>query len=225
MVLPMFLMAGNPSVAMQKELGGILLDYAMRTFDLPEQDIQLRVHHWSNIPEKGWNNHSWSVERRSQSTDVGYQTLWLVARKGPLVQGEYPVSVEITVTTDALVTTKLVSRYVSCDKIPFRIQKTRISRDFRKIVRSTDELPNKITHQVIPAGRILTRDMFMDPPDVMKGDKVNLELHTGALVISTDGITTESATIGDKIRVYCTTTRIYLTGEVQNSNTVIIEAQ
>lgn len=222
-LLPAFLSAGSPSADMQKALGRKLIAYAEGTYGLPAHDIQLRVRHWPGIPEKDWEHYTWSVERRSQSADVGYQTLWLVARDGPLIRGEYPVSVDISVTVNSLVTTQVVKRFVPGNKIPHRLQRTRISRNFQQIVRSTAELDNKVTRQVIPAGRKITRDMLIDPPDVLKGDKVKVAVHTGDLVISTDGVTAESGAIGEKIRVYCTATRVYLTGRVKNSNTVIIE--
>lgn len=225
LALPILTVAEPSTTKMHEVLGRKLVQYAAKSFDLPERDIQLRVRQWPNIQDNGWKNRDWIVENRTQSTDVGNQTYWLVARQGSLVHDEYPVTVDISVTVDAFVTTDIVSRFVASKEIPCVSQRTRITRDFRQIVRSGNDLKGKVTRQVIPAGRILTQDMLMDPPDVMKGDKVKVSVHTGDLVISADGITTESGAVGEKIRVFCTTTRIYLVGTIQDPNTVVIEVQ
>ena len=225
LVMPIMAAAAPTTDLMREVLGRKLVQYAAESFDLQERDIQLRVRQWPNIQDNGWKNREWIVENRSQSTDVGNQTYWLVARQGALVHDEYPVTVDLSVTVNAFVTTGIVSRFVSTKEIPCVSQPTRITHDFRQIIRSKNDLKGKVTCQVIPSGRVLTRDMLMDPPDVMKGDKVKVSVRTGDLVISADGITTESGAVGDKIRVYCTTTRVYLVGTVQDPNTVVIEVQ
>lgn len=210
---------------MQDVLGRKLVSYTAQKYNVPERDIQLRVRQWPNIQDEKWASRNWTVENRTQSTDVGNQTLWLVAHQGALVQGAYPVTVDISVMVDAFVTTNITRRLVAAQKIPGIVQRTRITRDFQQVVRTPVELENKVTRQVIPAGRILTRDMLMEPPDILKGDKVKVAVQTGDLVISTDGISTESGAIGEKVRVFCTATRVYLLGTIQDQNTVIIEVQ
>lgn len=215
-----------PTRDMQRDIARIITDYAVTTLNVQPGNVHLEILHWPSIPHAEWDQQQiWSVENRSSSADVGHQTLWLLARDGSMLLNEFPVTLKLSVTVNTLVTSDRVKRHTPGNKIPYRIKSQRITRNLAEVVRNPQEIATGVTRHVIPTGKIITRDMIIPEPDILKGDDVKVQVYTGTIKISTDGITTESGRIGDEIKVFCGATRTYLTGVLSDPQTVIIEVQ
>ena len=107
----------------------------------------------------------------------------------------------------------------------FRVQQVNVAsgrlRDYRGIFAPTNFRFEKVlSKQTILEGQALTTASYIKTPDLKRGDMVRLELISGDLVLTTQGVAQEPATIGDRVRVITNKTKREVVGVLREDRSV-----
>ena len=98
---------------------------------------------------------------------------------------------------------------------------TGLPREFRGVMIPGDtNFSHLESKQTILEGQYVVSSAIQKQPDVRKGDTVKLELVSGDLSLTTQGIAEEEASIGGQIRVMTTKTKREITGHVKEDRSV-----
>lgn len=107
----------------------------------------------------------------------------------------------------------------------FRIQPVNVAsgpaRDYRGVmIASETNFDRMESRQSILEGQFVVNSAVQKQPDVRRGDTVKLELVSGELSLTTQGVIQEPASIGAMVRVLTNKTKRELVGKLKENNTV-----
>lgn len=110
----------------------------------------------------------------------------------------------------------------------FTIQSINIAkgneREYRCVLASPKIEYNRIqTKQTILAGQFLTTSAIQREPDIKRGEMVKLELISGDLSLTTQGIAQEPGVIGDRIHVLSNKTKREVSGIVREDRAIEVK--
>ncbi len=197
--------------------------YFQQALKLPARDIYFRLLHAPLWDGKGVTSADIRIGAKNNPQDLGYQTLWVEVYRNGQLRKKFPISVEVSVETEVVVSTVPIrSRQVVKPDMLQRARR-RIRHNLNRYVRSPEEIVGLETVSFIPAGEIFTTKMVKIPPVVRRGQRVDIKIIVGNLEISTSGIAKNNGQLGDRIQVLCESTRKKLTGIVQAPNLVIVQ--
>ena len=95
------------------------------------------------------------------------------------------------------------------------------AREYRGVLAAADtNFANMESRQTILEGQFVTTSAIQKQPDIRKGEMVKLELNSGDLSLSTQAISEESASVGDKIRVMTLKSKKEILGKVKEDHSV-----
>lgn len=96
-----------------------------------------------------------------------------------------------------------------------------LPREYRGIIAREDaSVENSESKQTIFEGQFLTVSAIRKQPDIRRGDSVKINLISGELVLSTQGVAQEPASIGDRVRVITGKTKREVVGKLAGDQSV-----
>ncbi|MBP7651823.1 flagellar basal body P-ring formation protein FlgA [Candidatus Dependentiae bacterium] len=91
------------------------------------------------------------------------------------------------------------------------------------IIKSFDELNNKLVKKILLPNEILIEESFVDEPLIKRGSEVKIISKTGNITVSTSGIAKENGYRNQTLRVENIASNKIVRGKVIDKNTIIIE--
>ncbi len=143
-----------------------------------------------------------------------------------------PVQKRIQLPYEAWIATPVAKRRIypntKISNQDFSIQRinvaTGMAREYRGILAPTNiRLDKVITKNTILEGQFLTTAVVQREPDLKRGEMVKIEMISGDLTLSTQGVTQEPAAIGDRVRVLSTKTKREIVGTVRADRSVEVQ--
>lgn len=219
LLLPVFCIGAESSKLIEDAVTAYFADI----FHLSKSEIRLKYIHLPKEALPEGENYRYLVESKQTLPRLGYQTIWLKVYDNQSLIKQVPVTVDLSIWIDVVVAAKKMKRGEKIEQNKISIKRITISRDYRNLIREPDSAVGLITKQVVKEGEPLKQSILREPPDVFKGDKVNVKLVSGDLVVTDKGEVKEDGLIGEKVKVYCETTRKLVYGTVQSPELVIIQ--
>lgn len=219
LLLPVFCIGAETSKLIEE----LVIAYFTDIFNLPKSDIRLKYIHLPKEALPEGDNYRYLVETKQTSPRLGYQTVWLSVYDNKSLLKQLPVTVDLSILIDVVVATEKLKRGEKIEQNKISTKRIAVSRDYRNMIRCPDSAVGLITKQVVKEGEPLKQSILREPPDVFKGDKVNVKLVSGDLVVTARGEVKEDGLIGEKVKVFCETTRKLVYGIVQSPELVIIQ--
>jgi flagella basal body P-ring formation protein FlgA len=107
----------------------------------------------------------------------------------------------------------------------FKIEEMNVAsgniREYRGVLASAQtDFNNMESRQTILENQFVTTPAIQKQPDLRRGDMVKLELVSGELSLTTQGILQEAGSVGDHVRVLTVKTKREITGIVKNDHSV-----
>jgi len=152
----------------------------------------------------------------------GYQTIWLELYNNEVYKTKYPVSFEITVKKLVVIAKSRINRGQEIKEKLVEQVKHSVKSDLQNVISSISEIINLESKRFIKPGSIITYDMVRLPPVLKRGDKVELRVNSGNLLLSTQGIVKEDGQLGDKINVICESTGKKLEGIIESPHLIVV---
>ncbi len=96
-----------------------------------------------------------------------------------------------------------------------------VAREYRGVMVASDTVfTNLQSRQTILEGQYVVSSAIQRQPDVRKGDTVKLELISGDLSLTTQGVVEEEGYVGGQVRVMTAKTKREITGKVKEDHSV-----
>ena len=136
------------------------------------------------------------------------------------------VSALVRTYADVLVAERAIERYAqpgSADVRTIRMETTLIQ---RRVFLGTSSLTGLRSRHIIARGSILYEDLFEPVPMVQRGDRVNIRVLSGRVMLSTEGIARDDGIHGDFVTVELTNRRERVRGRIDGERcvTVLVDA-
>lgn len=141
----------------------------------------------------------WLISRPEGSKPWGQVSLAARCSAGP-TQALY-VSVRIRVEGPLLITTRQIANGTSLAESDLQTVEGELSAQPPDLIRNEQEAIGRITRSSIPAGQALRRSLLREESIIQAGQPVRLNLTTGQISVSNEGIAISNASRGQNIRV------------------------
>ncbi|GEM_PF-2881305 len=197
--------------------------YYQQQFSVPEEDLTIT---YLRFPEKlpsATRVNSIQIIDQHQTVRLGYRTLWVQLLSNSLLVKKMPVSVKVALKKNVLVARSSIKRGMAFQPDMVRFEKVVIDRDLQEYVFSCEQLQGTEATRTIRSGRIIKRDMFQPATLIHRGEKVEIEIKTGNLVVQTEGIAKTAGSLGQWITVHSIPTGKALKAKVAARGLVCIE--
>jgi flagella basal body P-ring formation protein FlgA len=89
---------------------------------------------------------------------------------------------------------------------------------------SADEFNGKTVKMSLAEGLVLRRDHLLSGEQVKRGQKVRIEIQSGAIVVTAQGVLRHGGSVGSSVRVYCESSRRELQGILVAPDTVRVKS-
>jgi flagella basal body P-ring formation protein FlgA len=126
---------------------------------------------------------------------------------------------ELIVNQTVPVTTKELDRAATIGSTDVLWEKRRLSSTLRVPVRQTSFFEQKRLKQRVPAGKVLTEDLFVHVPMINRGDQIVLLFQNEKLRITTTGKSLTAGSQGERVRVINLDSKKELVAEVLDKKT------
>lgn len=189
-------------------------------------DVELLEVHFQNVMELPPSLEGSVVTDAVQSGYSGRNRItYLVTIRNPagrsfslLAEVTYDVLVDIFVTSRSL----LKGDQINPDDY-YRVRQ-RSSRLAPGTIVSPEELNGKVVKISLAEGLVLRRDHLLGAGQVKRGQKVRVEIESGAIVVSAQGVLRHGGSVGSSVRVYCETSKRELQGILIAPDTVRVKS-
>ncbi len=196
--LASFLFAGNRSVEqiIKEKVECLVRD----TYQVKKTQVHIN---WRRLPDLFPYNSGYRTEVRMQNhrLKLGYQTLWVnLLKKGRLIK-RVPVSLEISIDRQVIITTRKIKRHqrITPDMLTKRTR--RISSDWSSLATSIPEVLGKEAKRVIREGTVLTKNLYRAAPVIHRGDIVTVQVKSSGLTLTTSAYAKEEGSVGETVYI------------------------
>jgi len=163
------------------------------------------------------------IEEAGRKHRLGYQTIWLKwFNKEQLLRRE-TLSIYVAIRKTVAVATEPIARFQAVQPGQIRFEEQQIDQDWEDYISAADELEGLETQRTVAAGEVLKRHYFAAPPLIRRGDKVEICLRSGDLLISFSGKAQADGRQGETIRIEYPPTGKKMHGRVTGPGLVVIE--
>jgi flagella basal body P-ring formation protein FlgA len=196
-------------------------DYIVERFDLDTESITVEMRDNRSF-DSLLPTDSLSVHSTSNSPPRGsYSVRFDIVRDGIVIK-TISASAAVTLWADAYVAREKIKRGETIDIDDIFVERRDITKNFDKILRTTDPLLFVRAKKTINAGSVIVSDMVEPIPMVSRGEEVLIRVNVGNMQITTTGIAKEDGLQGDRIEVANKTTRKRITAEVESPGVVYV---
>jgi flagella basal body P-ring formation protein FlgA len=186
-----------------------------------EEELKISFNHISDNLSKYKTNR---VEVYSQKSilNPGSQSVWVRFLKGDRIVKKAPVNVNVRIIKDVVVAGKRISRGKGLNFSNLRMESKQLGKDWKQYFFSIKDLIGAESKRLIKKGTALTNRMVRETQLVHSGQKINIQLRSGNLTISTKGIAKQDGATGDEIKLKLNNTGKTIRGIVSSENLVIV---
>ena len=192
----------------------ITSEYFSHRFNVETKNVKIKLIH---IPEIKFDKYISVIE--DNATRLGHQTIWIEDSES---HKQYPVTLTVSVKVPVFFPKETIPRNVELIKNMFIVKPQLLKNNYEKYILDASDLNSTISTQVIKKDKPLTYHMLKPKPDIIKGDRVNVELVSGQLTVATKGIAKKDGFKGSRTEVLLDRTGKRVYGEVVGSNIIRI---
>jgi flagella basal body P-ring formation protein FlgA len=195
-------------------------NYVVNNYPMENVEFQFgfRRVNWNIIPTEF---DSARVLKIGKDSPLGNTIFTLGIYNDGKLQKAVPLSMEVTLLVDALVTTTPINIGQPLEGLI--MTKRTISGEGEIPVADSTLLQEKQARNYITAGSIIYMSMVESQPAISPGDKVKIIIETGAIKLSTDGVARQKGCPGDVIRVVNLDSKKIIQAEIIDSVTVAVK--
>lgn len=197
--------AADPSV--------VLRDAIATRLEVSSSDVEVRSLGIANVPE----NADWKVELPNTGNLWGTISVRLVASQNGVEIQRYTAYAKVSVWDDVPVAA-LAARPGEA----VTIELMRMNMEDLHGATPIDPQRAWKAKTTLQPGQPLTTSRVESVPDALKGSKVRVLVHRGALSIETTGVLTEDAWVGQPVTVQSLSTQVELTGVYDQNGLVSV---
>lgn len=225
LLLGMNVLLAQERVFTKEELQRQLTAYFAQRFEYPDSLVKVTFLHLPDLHR--FRGKGYQVEFRSpkERTRLGFQTVWMhLFRDGQFIR-KFPVGVTVQLKMPVVVTTKKINFHGQIGANTVRVEKRWIKNDevWQDGIRAPEEVIGRESTHFLAAGKVLLQRDVQAVNVVRPGDRVEIRVPAGNLVVSTKGIARSAGKIGDFIYVKNLTTGKRLKARVQAPGVVVVE--
>jgi len=200
----------------------LLAHYYARELGVNQDQISILLIHVADIDSNLLQQHRISVEPRPGHFNLGHQTLWLVERRGSLINRRFPITLNVTAELVIPVAKRNIKRLELLTEQNIELQTVRLGHSYTRVIRDSNQLLNKMAVQALRAGKPIERNMVRIQPDVQLGDELQVVLQNQGLALQLPGIAKQEGQIGDEIKVQCPSARKEFKGTLSAGKQVLV---
>jgi flagella basal body P-ring formation protein FlgA len=199
--------------------------YFAQRFEYPDSLVKVT---FSRLPDmRRFQGDDYQIEFRTSRERIrlGFQTVWMhVLRYGQPIQ-KIPVGVTVQLKMPVVVTTQKVNFHERIRANMVRMERRWVKNDdvWQEGLRTLAEAIDRESSHFLAAGKVLLQRDVQAVNVVRPGDRVEIRVPAGNLVVTTKGIARSAGKIGDFIYVKNLTTGKRLKARVQAPGIVVVE--
>jgi flagella basal body P-ring formation protein FlgA len=195
-------------------------DYVLTTYPMADVEYQFgfRRVNWNIIPD---DFDSARVLKIGKDSPLGNTIFTLGVYNQGRLQKAVPISVEVSLLVDALVTTTPINTGQPMEGLI--VTKRTITGEGEFPVADSTLLEGKQAKNYISAGSIVYMSMVEAKPVITPGDKVTIVIDKGAIKLTTGGVARQKGSLGDVIRVVNLDSKKIIQAEIIDSVTVAVK--
>lgn len=200
--------------------------YFRRAFGVEDEQLQIK---YLRLPQNRRVASESAVEIRvysQRSTKrLGFQTLWAeVLQSGELLE-KFPVTVNAAIRARVVVAEQKIGRMQLVAEHMLTTEARLIDRNWEGVCRNKAEVAGQQTKRLIRRGTVIRRDLIRHPPTISRGDRVQVNIYAGHLVIKTKGVAREDGAVGDIIQIKSEPKGERLQAKVRSSELVVVQQE
>ncbi|NOX90053.1 MAG: flagellar basal body P-ring formation protein FlgA [Calditrichaeota bacterium] len=189
-------------------------------------DSSLRVNYLRFPDLEHLKNKEYQIECRSQSSrrKLGYQTIWVHLLRNGQLRVKLPISVEVSIKKPVIVTKSSIGfqEKITPQKVRREIRWIDDTSVWEQTIGELAQVIGKETTHFIPAGKNLLMRDVQETTVVKPGDRVQIQIRAGELIVSAIGIARSAGRVGDYIYVKNTVTGKRLKGKITSPGIVLV---
>lgn len=162
------------------------------------------------------------VERGTSLRLKGAVAFAVTVECGGVIEQRCMVTALIRTYADVYVATRMIPWRTTPSREDYRAYRMETTFMERPAITDSLQLPGTRTRRIVAQGSVLYQDMFEPVPLVMQGDRVNVLVRAGSVMLSAEGVAREDGQQGDMIHVSVQGRGERLKARVQNQRTVAV---
>lgn len=135
------------------------------------------------------------------------------------------VSVLIRTYAEVLIAERVIQRHAEPGPDDVRTLRMETTLFQRRVFVALSSLEGVRSRQIIPRGSILYEDLFERIPMVQRGERVNVHVRSGGVMLSTEGIVQDDGDRGDFVTVELASRRDRIRGRIDGDNLVTVQVE
>ncbi len=163
------------------------------------------------------------IEEAGRKHRLGYQTIWLKWYNNERLLRRETLSIYVAIRKTVAVAVEPIARFQAVQSGQIRFEEQQIDQDWEDYISTAEELNGLETQRAIAAGEVLKRHFFAAPPLIRRGDKIEICLRSGELLLSFSGQARSDGWQGEMILVEYPPTGRKMNGRVTGPGLVEIE--
>ena len=222
-VLVASLIAGNLNT--EQEIKSEIIKMFMKQYNVSKDQLNISYLRFPDLSNIKLNSVKIDVYSQKQVLKLGYQTLWVKLTRNNKIVQKSPVSLETSITTDVLVTTKKIHRHQKIEPDMVKIEKRQIDDNWYSLLSSVGDIQGMETERVLQKGTLLTKRLVRPIPLVQRGDAVKVQIETSSLVLTSSGIAKSDGGLGSTVTVERTPGGKKMKAQVRGAGLVVVSQE
>jgi len=210
----------------QQELEGRVRDNISRffqdKFSADENDLKITYKRMPKLNFKSSQGIEVSISSQRYNAGPGYQTVWLeLFRSGKQIK-KYPVSLEVIIRKDVWIVNNRIKFHQRITEEMLTQESRYIKDNYANLIFDKNQITGKEAKRALRAGTVITSDLLRNAPVIHRGQKIKINVHSGSVLLTTEGTAKADGTIGEMINVRCAATGRLLKARVEEPGVVSI---
>jgi flagella basal body P-ring formation protein FlgA len=180
--------------------------------------------HFTRIPKRfaKYSNHKIEVFSQKNNITPGNQSVWVRIFDGSRLVDKYPLVVEVEVSKLVVVAAKKLRRGTLLKRDNVKLIRKRLGRNWKDYIFEIDQAEGLDMVQTVKAGTPIKTRMAREKPVIHRGQRVEVEIRSDFLKVSTPGFAKRDGYTGEQINVKLEETGVIVSGKVKSSRLVVV---
>ncbi len=209
----------NVSFTIQNQINEL---YA-RQYNVDVNDVRINILHFPDLSDI--SNSQIIIDNSFQQLKLGHHTIKIKLMKNQHEIGSYPITLVTSIIINTPVSKSTIKHGKRVKSKLYEMKKVEIKNNDDDYYRIIDIPDNLITKRLIHENEVIRKSYLRTKPDINRGKKIKIHLVSGDILIKMDGIANKEGAIGDKIKVFCKTTRKHFYGIIKTPQLVVINIE
>ncbi|KAA3617595.1 MAG: flagella basal body P-ring formation protein FlgA [Calditrichaeota bacterium] len=196
----------------------------LEKLDITKDELQIS---FNNLPDnlEKYNKNTIEVYSQKHILKPGSQSVWARFRNGHKVVKKIPLNISVFVVKDVVVAGQRIKRNSSLSNSNLKLETKHLGKDWDQYFFTLKEINGSESKRLIKKGTVLTKRMVQAKQLVHSGNPVRVELKSGGLTITTNGIAKQNGAFGEQIKLKLDKTGKTIQGIVSSQNLVIVSQE